>query len=61
MKQFPKRIDPTTPNQILLGNGLLVEADAPLYSPHVVSTDPSADFDDFPRNDAPSREQIRRT
>lgn len=46
--RFPKRIDPKTPNQILLGNGLLVEADAPLYSPEIVSSDPSADFVDFP-------------
>ncbi len=47
-QKYPKRVNPRTPNQILLGNGRLVEADAPLYQPNIVSENPSQDFDDFP-------------
>ena len=42
------RITPKIPNQILLGDGRLVEADTPLYTPNVVSKNPSLDFDDYP-------------
>ena len=47
-ERYPKRVELRTPNQICLGNGTVVEADAPLYLPHVVSADPVADFEDFP-------------
>ena len=43
--RFPARVAPETPNQVLRGDGLLVEADAPLYDPRVVSTRTGADFD----------------
>ncbi|MDA0747037.1 MAG: sulfatase-like hydrolase/transferase [bacterium] len=48
-KKYPKRVTPKTPNQILLGNGHLVEADAPLYQPQTVTDNPARDFDDFPK------------
>ncbi len=47
-KQYPQRVSPRTPNQILRGDGKLVEADSPLYYPDIISSDPSLDFDDFP-------------
>ena len=47
-ERYPMRITPKTPNQILLGDGRLVEADTPLYTPNVVSKNPSLDFDDYP-------------
>ena len=47
-EKYPKRVELRTPNQICLGNGTIVEADAPLYLPHVVSDDPNTDFEDFP-------------
>ena len=43
-KQFPARVSCKTPNQILRGDGLLVEADAPLYAPNVISNDVERDF-----------------
>lgn len=46
-KRYPQRVHPRTPNQILLGDGRLVEADQALYYPEVLSQDPSHDFDDF--------------
>ena len=46
--RFPARTTAVTPNQIMLGTGQLVEADAPLYHPEVVSDNPAADFDDYP-------------
>lgn len=46
-RRYAARVKPRTPNQILRGDGVLVEADAPLYLPHVVSPDPAADFADF--------------
>ena len=46
--KYPKRTECKTPNQILLGDGRLVEADAPLYLPEIVSRSPAEDFDDFP-------------
>jgi choline-sulfatase len=46
-QRFPQRVEPRTPNQILLGDGRLVEADQALYYPEVLSTDPDLDFDDF--------------
>ena len=46
-EQYPARVQPTTPNQIMRGDGRLVEADQPLYQARVVSQDPTADFDDF--------------
>jgi len=39
---------PKTPNQIRLGDGRLVEADASLYYPHVVSDNMAEDYADFP-------------
>lgn len=48
-ERFSARVTPRTPNQILRGDGVLVEADAALYLPHVVSADPAADFADFPQ------------
>lgn len=47
-EQYPGRMSFKTPNQILLGDGRLVEADAPLYCPDVVSEDLARDVDDFP-------------
>jgi choline-sulfatase len=41
---YASRVRPVTPNQILLGDGRLVEADAPLYLSHVVSEDLTTDF-----------------
>ena len=38
-KQYPSRITPRTSNQIMRGDGMLVEADQPLYYPEVVSED----------------------
>ena len=43
--RFPVRVHPKTPNQVLRGDGRLVEADAPLYDPLVVSAQTGADFD----------------
>jgi hypothetical protein len=42
------RIAPRTSNQILRGDGLLVEADQPLNYPDVVSSDVTSDFADHP-------------
>jgi choline-sulfatase len=36
-EQYRLPVKPSTPNQIVLGDGRLVEADAPLYSPQVVT------------------------
>ena len=47
-QKHPVRITPKTPNQILRGDGKLVEADQPLYNPDVVSGDMNGDFEDFP-------------
>lgn len=44
----PARFSPTTPNQIVLGDGRLVEADTPLYQPVVLSDDLSRDLEDWP-------------
>lgn len=44
-ERFPARFKPTTPNQILLGDGRLVEADTPLYDPVVLSDDLDRDLD----------------
>jgi len=53
-QRYGARVTPQTPNQILRGDGVLVEADAPLYLPHVVSADLAADFADFPGHGAAS-------
>lgn len=45
---FPARVSPKTANQILLGDGRLVDADMHLEYPNVVSKRPSDDFDDWP-------------
>jgi choline-sulfatase len=45
---FPARVSPKTSNQILLGDGRLVDADMHLEYPNVVSERPSEDFDDWP-------------
>ena len=47
-QRYGTRVTPRTPNQILRGDGVLVEADAPLYLPHVVSANPAEDFGDLP-------------
>ena len=47
--RFPARASMQTPNQIFLGTGQLVEADAPLYTPQIVSQIPAQDFDDYPK------------
>jgi len=44
IERYPRKVTPKTPNQIWLGNGKLVEADAPLYDPTVLSEDASSDF-----------------
>ncbi len=51
MKQFPSRVKPRTANQILLGDGRLVDADLPLEYPEVVSENMAGDFDDWPGTD----------
>lgn len=43
--QFPARVSCHTPNQILRGDGALVEADGALYEPRMVSADFERDFD----------------
>ena len=55
-KQYPSRIKPRTSNQIMRGDGMLVEADQPLFYPDVVSEDPRRDFSDCP----PQRRASRR-
>ena len=42
--RFPKRVTCRTPNQILRGDGKLVEADGALYQGEVVSSKPREDF-----------------
>ena len=46
-ESFPSRVSPKTANQILLGDGRLVDADMHLEYPNVVSEQPSEDFDDW--------------
>jgi hypothetical protein len=46
-ESFPARVSPKTSNQILLGDGRLVDADMHLEYPNVVSERPSEDFDDW--------------
>mgnify|MGYP001234078078 FL=1 len=46
-KAHPAAFAPTTPNQIVLGNGKLVEADSPLYDPVVLSHDLGRDLEDW--------------
>ena len=43
-ERYAAKVKPDTPNQILLGDGRLVEADAPLYLSHVVSENLTSDF-----------------
>ena len=50
MQQFSGRVKPRTANQILLGDGRLVEADLPLEYPEVISERMDKDFDDWPEN-----------
>lgn len=45
--KYPARVKMRTPNQILRGDGKLVEADTPLYAPEVISDDLARDFDDY--------------
>lgn len=42
--QFPARVNCRTPNQILRGDGKLVEADGALYAGEIVSSKPLEDF-----------------
>lgn len=44
---YPGRVTPKTANQILLGDGRLVDADMHLEYPNVVSERPVEDFDDW--------------
>ena len=55
MRRFPNRIKTSTSNQIMRGDGILVEADRPLYYPDIVSEDPRMDFDDCPQKRRASR------
>ena len=43
-ERFPARVGCRTPNQIMRGDGKLVEADAALYEGEVVSSQPTEDF-----------------
>ena len=47
MRRFPAQVKPRTANQVLLGDGRLVDADMPLEYPEVVSENPGEDFDDW--------------
>jgi choline-sulfatase len=47
-RSYPAKVSPKTSNQILLGDGRLVDADVHLEYPSVVSEKPSSDFDDWP-------------
>ena len=49
-RAYPARVSPRTANQILLGDGRLVDADVHLEYPNVVSDNPSSDFDDWPED-----------
>ena len=49
-KQYPAKFKPVTPNQIVLGDGRLVEADKPLYHPELLSDDLSRDLSDWATN-----------
>ena len=49
-ERYPAKFNPVTPNQILLGDGRLVEADALLYQPAVLSDDLSRDLEDWPES-----------
>ena len=53
-QRYTQRVQPQTPNQILRGDGILVEADQALYQAAIVSANPGRDFDDFSQenNDA---------
>ena len=46
--KYPARVKMQTPNQILRGDGKLVEVDTPLYASKVISDDLARDFDDYP-------------
>ena len=56
-QQYPSRIQSTTSNQILRGDGMLVEADQPLYYPNVASEDPRMDFADCPQQQRANRKR----
>ncbi len=47
-ERYPKRTAAKGPNQFLLPDGRLIEAETTLYRPVVASADPPADFDDWP-------------
>jgi len=49
-QQYPAKFKPVTPNQIVLGDGRLVEADTPLYHPELLSDDLSRDLSDWATN-----------
>ena len=49
VRRFPSRIKSSTSNQIMRGDGMLVEADQPLDCPHIASEDPRMDFADCPQ------------
>ena len=54
-QRYPSRIKPKTCNQIMRGDGMLVEVDQPLDCPDVVSQDPRRDFSDYPQQRRASR------
>ena len=54
-RRYPSRIASSTSNQIMRGDGVLVEADQPLYYPDIASEDPRMDFADCPQERRASR------
>ena len=38
-RKYPKLVKPETPNQIVLGDGRMVEADTPIYKSRVISNE----------------------
>jgi len=48
--QYPAAFKPETPNQIVLGDGRLVETDTPLYAPTTLSDDLGKDLQDWAEN-----------
>ncbi len=49
-EQFPVAFTPVTPNQVVLGDGRLVEADTLLYRSELLSPDLSKDLTDWPKD-----------
>ena len=47
--RYPSRVKLSTSTQIMRGDGVLVEADQPLFQPDIASEDPRMDFTDCPQ------------